>query len=57
MTMKTLGDYGEIFMGKAKNLKAAGYNDKVSGNIAYDPEFECTGGSTDPNDKQCPFET
>ena len=44
-------------MGNAKNLKSEGYNDKVSGNIAYDPDFECTGGSSDPNDKQCPFET
>ena len=43
-------------MGNAKNLKRAGYDDK-GGNIAYDPDFECTGGSSDPNDKQCPFDT
>lgn len=56
ITMTTLGDYGEIFMGNPKNLERAGYKDK-GGNIAYDPEFECTGGSSDPNDRQCPYET
>lgn len=43
-------------MGNPTNLKRAGYDDP-GGNIAYDPEFECTGGSSDPNNKQCPFET
>mmetsp|Transcript_31370 Transcript_31370/g.46891 ORF Transcript_31370/g.46891 Transcript_31370/m.46891 type:complete len:608 (+) Transcript_31370:2-1825(+) len=43
-------------MGNPKNLERAGYKDK-GGNIAYDPEFECTGGSSDPNDRQCPYET
>ena len=25
------------------------------GNVDYDPEYECTGGSTNPADRQCPF--
>ena len=44
-------------MGNPENLKRAGYTDGVSGNIAYDPEFECTGGSLDPKDRQCAYET
>lgn len=49
------GKYGSIFLGNAQNLKSAGYDPDQSGNVDYDPAFECTGGSTDPADKQCPF--
>eukprot|EP00581_Thalassiosira_minuscula_P016018 CAMPEP_0183722950 /NCGR_PEP_ID=MMETSP0737-20130205/14737_1 /TAXON_ID=385413 /ORGANISM="Thalassiosira miniscula, Strain CCMP1093" /LENGTH=636 /DNA_ID=CAMNT_0025953197 /DNA_START=58 /DNA_END=1968 /DNA_ORIENTATION=- len=49
------GDHGTIFMGNPQNLKRAGYNSE-GGNVAYLPEYECTGGSTDPADKKCPYQ-
>ena len=46
---------GQIFLGNPVNLKKAGYTEG-SGNVDYIPEFECTGGSTNPADKQCPYQ-
>jgi len=46
---------GQIFLGNPINLKKAGYTEG-SGNVDYIPEFECTGGSTNPADKQCPYQ-
>jgi len=45
--------HGSIFLGNPDNLKAAGY-DSAGGHVAYDPEYECTGGSTTPADRRCP---
>lgn len=49
--------HGEVFLGNPDNLKRAGYDtsNNQHGNVPYDPDFECTGGSTDPADKHCPF--
>ena len=47
---------GSIFMGNPDNLKRAGYDPESGGNVDYDPDFECTGGSTDPADRRCPFQ-
>jgi len=52
---ETKAKYGSIFLGNPKNLEKDGY-DSTGGNVDYDPAFECTGGSTDPADKQCPFQ-
>ena len=46
---------GSVFLGNPENLKRAGY-DSEGGNVEYDPDFECTGGSTNPADKRCPFQ-
>ena len=45
--------HGSIFLGNPVNLKASGY-DSAGGHVAYDPEYECTGGSTNPADRRCP---
>ena len=39
-----------IFLGNPENLKRAGY-ELPGGNVDYDPEYECKGGSTNPIDK------
>lgn len=46
---------GTIFLGNPENLKRAGY-ELPGGNVDYDPEYECTGGSTNPIDKHCPYQ-
>eukprot|EP00584_Thalassiosira_punctigera_P003521 CAMPEP_0172529920 /NCGR_PEP_ID=MMETSP1067-20121228/3848_1 /TAXON_ID=265564 ORGANISM="Thalassiosira punctigera, Strain Tpunct2005C2" /NCGR_SAMPLE_ID=MMETSP1067 /ASSEMBLY_ACC=CAM_ASM_000444 /LENGTH=638 /DNA_ID=CAMNT_0013314053 /DNA_START=131 /DNA_END=2047 /DNA_ORIENTATION=+ len=46
---------GRIFLGNPVNLKRDGY-DSEGGEVDYDPEFECTGGSTDPTDRRCPYQ-
>ncbi|KAL7438674.1 hypothetical protein ACHAXH_005501 [Discostella pseudostelligera] len=44
-----------IFLGNPEQLKKDGYN-SPGGNIEYDPDFECTGGSSNPSDRHCPYQ-
>ncbi|KAL7531450.1 hypothetical protein ACHAXR_004056 [Thalassiosira sp. AJA248-18] len=46
---------GSVFIGNPERLQQAGYN-LPGGNVDYDPEYECTGGSTNPSDKRCPYQ-
>lgn len=52
---KEAGKHGTVFLGNPVNLKRDGYVGE-GGTIDYDPDFECTGGSTDPADKHCPYQ-
>mmetsp|Transcript_16144 Transcript_16144/g.29265 ORF Transcript_16144/g.29265 Transcript_16144/m.29265 type:complete len:636 (-) Transcript_16144:70-1977(-) len=47
--------FGSIFLGNPTNLARDGY-DSTGGNVDYLPEYECTGGSTNPLDKRCPYQ-
>mmetsp|Transcript_28980 Transcript_28980/g.61712 ORF Transcript_28980/g.61712 Transcript_28980/m.61712 type:complete len:627 (+) Transcript_28980:44-1924(+) len=51
-----MGKDGSIFLGNPQNLKRDGYYKSEGGNVDYDPAYECTGGSTEPADKRCPFQ-
>jgi hypothetical protein len=51
--------YGSIFLGNPDNVKRDGYYNstdgpQAGGQVDYIPEYECTGGSTNPADKVCP---
>jgi hypothetical protein len=46
---------GTIFLGNPEQLKKDGYN-SPGGNVDYDPDFECTGGSSNPSDRHCPYQ-
>ena len=46
---------GAIFLGNPEQLKRDGYN-SPGGNVDYDPDFECTGGSSNPADRHCPYQ-
>ena len=42
---------GSIFLG----VDEATWGKEGTGWVEYDPDFECTGGSTNANDKHCPY--
>jgi hypothetical protein len=56
---KAKGKYGSIFIGNPANVRRDGYLNSTDGpepggTIDYLPEYECTGGSSDPADRACP---